>query len=261
MTDHLRALPVQQVAAWYRRLADLVARQSVGGETPYAAILLRHWLDNRDPRSTFTIRPRGYLWSSPHVLAVLRYHRAVFLTQQEARVGRGGVFGAATRRAGVVPRILGEPGFTRWVLPGRVQLEYQSLVEIGGGPLDILRIQQSGSAGERDLFTALRGFQLRSSALVQGLRVGNQVSIGFILWKCDILDRYDWNYDEYLTMPNPDFGRRGADSVRPGDQSLTVYHSNAKRLEDARLAAPYDGRSVPWDVLNREITAPARLTL
>ncbi len=261
MTDHLRALPVQQVAAWYRRLADLVAAKTVGGETPYAAILLRHWLDNRNPRGTFMIRPRPYLWSSPHVLAVLRYHRAVFLTQQDARVGRGGAFGAATRRAGVVPRIAAEPGFTRWVLPGRLQLEYQSLVEIGGGPLDILRIQQNGSAGERDLFTALRGFQLRSSVLVQGARAADRASIRFVLWKCDILDRYDWNYSEYLTMPNPDFGRAAADSVRPGDRSLTVYHRNAKRLEDARLAAPYDVRSVPWDVLNREITAPATVTL
>lgn len=60
-------------------------------------------------------------------------------------------------------------------------------------------------------------------------------------------------------MPNPDFGRRESDSVRQSDQYLTVYHRNAKRLEDAGLAAPFNVRSSPWDVLNRQITASALL--
>lgn len=261
MADYLSEVPVRQVAAWYRRVADRAATRLVNGETPYASILLRHWLDNRNPKSTFTIRPRSYLWSSPHVLSVLRYHRAVFLTQQEARIGPGGMFGSATKRAGIIPRITGEPGFTKWMLPGQTHLEYQSLVEVGGGPLDILRIQESGTPQERDLFYGLRGFQLRSSVNVEGAQNGSSASIRFILWKCHILDRYDWNYNERLTMPNPDFGQTGQHAIRPTDRFLTVYHRNAKRLEDARLAAPYDIRSSPWDMLNREIKAPARLEL
>lgn len=145
--DYLAHLPVATVAAWYRRLADLFANRKVNGEVPYASILLRHWLDNRDPKSVLLIEPRPYLRTSPHVMDVLRYHRAVFLTQKEARFGKPGVFGTPTRRTGVVPRIKGESGFALWKLPGDIDLEYQSLVEVGSGPLDILRIQRHGSPG------------------------------------------------------------------------------------------------------------------
>lgn len=138
-----------------------------------------------------------------------------------------------------------------------IRLEYQSLVEVGNGPADIWRIQHYGTNEEKDLFGSLRRFQLRSSVIVEGARRGIQVDIRFALWKCDILDRYDWKYDEYLTVFNPDFGSRSRDAVRPMDDRLTVYHSNAKRLEDAHLAAPYDVRSIPWDVHMPEIVKPA----
>lgn len=251
MADHLASLPVGRVAAWYRRLADATGQRRVEGQEPYSAMLLRHWLDNRDPRSTFRLPARRYLQTSDRVQAALRYHRAVFLTEQEARVGKG------TRRGGVVPRIQGAPGFQRWDLTGALQLDYESLVEIGSGPFDILRIQNRGSAEEQDLFTSLRGFQLHSRALVSGRRHGGEVSIRFDTWLCEAKDRYDWNYSEYLTVPNPDYGSREPDAVRPGDMKLTVYHSNAKRLEDAKLAAPYDIRSQAWRVSDPAIVGPA----
>lgn len=87
MDDYLARLPVDKVAAWYRRLADKAATIKIGGGTPYASIVMRHYLDNRDPRNVFTLRPRPYLWSSSYVRDVLRYHRDVFLTNKEARVG------------------------------------------------------------------------------------------------------------------------------------------------------------------------------
>jgi hypothetical protein len=47
--DYLAALPVQQVAAWYRRLADHVGKERIDGQEPLASRFLRHWLDNRNP--------------------------------------------------------------------------------------------------------------------------------------------------------------------------------------------------------------------
>jgi hypothetical protein len=257
MADYLASLPVDRVAAWYRRLANATGQRRVEGQEPYSAMLLRHWLDNRDPKSTFRLPARRYLQTNDKVREALRYHRAVFLTEQEARVGKGSLFGSNTRRGGVVPRIQGAPGFQRWDLTGKLQLDYQSLVEIGSGPLDILRIQSRGSQEEQDLFTSLRGFQLHSRALVSGQRQGSQVAIRFESWLCEAKDRYDWNYSEYLTVPNPDYGSKAQDAVRPTDMKLTVYHSNAKRLEDAKLAAPYDIRTQAWRVSDPTIVGPA----
>lgn len=255
MADHLANLPVDRLAAWYRRLADATAQRRVEGQEPYSAMLLRHWLDNRDPRSTFRLPTRRYLQTNDKVQATLRYHRAVFLTQQEARIGKG------TRRSGVVPRLQGAPGFQRWDLTGKLQLDYESLVEIGSGALDILRIQNRGSMEEQDLFASLRGFQLHSRALVSGTRQGGQVAIRFESWLCEAKDRYDWNYSEYLTVPNPDYGSRAPDAVRPSDVKMIVYHSNAKRLEDAKLAAPYDIRSQAWRVSDQAIVGPATVNV
>ena len=260
MADYLRDLPVQAVAAWYRRLADAAGRGRVEGRKPYAAMFLRCWLDNRNPRGKFTFRPRPYLANDHRVVAAPRFHRAVFLSQQPARLGRPGLLGSRTKLVGAVPRIKAEPGFPRWNLPGETTMEYQSLVEIGTGPLDILRIQNSGAATEQDLFGSLRGFQLRSRIRVSGVRTGKQVVVRFIAWRCAAVDRYDWNYSEYLTVKNPDFRSKERFAVRPGDEEITVYHSNAKRLEDAGLAAPYDVESDPWAVLSPSLIGPATVT-
>lgn len=259
MVDYLASLPVDRVAAWYRRLADATGQRHVEEQEPYSAMLLRHWLDNRDPRSTFRWPARPYLQTNDKVQDALRYHRAVFLTQEEARVGKGGLFGSNMRRGGVVPRIKGEAGFQRWDLNGAIQLDYESLVEVGSGAIDILRIQSRGSSEEQDLFTSLRGFQLHSRALVSGKRQGDQVSIRFDTWLCEAKDRYDWYYSEYLTVPNPDYRSLARDAVRPTDIKLTVYHSNAKRLEDAKLAAPYNIRSQAWRVSDTAIVGPANV--
>lgn len=254
MSDFLAPLPVAQVAGWYRRLADRIAQERVGVNEPLSSIFLRHWLDNRDPRSTFRFVPPAHLQSSSFVFEVLRYHRAVFLTQQPARTASG------QRWAGLLPRLQGSPGFTRWSGAGALLLDYESLVEIGAGLTGIVRIQQFGTAEERDLATSLRGFQLRSRVTVQGTVVSSsRILISFSAWRCRARDRYDWNYSEHFTVPNPDYGSSHRDAVRPRDQRLTVYHSNALRLEQAQLAAPYDVESEEWSVVDARVTQPAEI--
>ena len=90
---------------------------------------------------------------------------------------------------------------------------------------------------------------------------GTPVKIMFKTWVCSGTDRYDWNYSEYLTVVNPDFGSKAADAIRPQDKTLTVYHSNAKRLEDAGKAAPYDVVLRPWTVADARVVVLASIDI
>jgi hypothetical protein len=137
-----------------------------------------------------------------------------------------------------------------WNLKDYLLLEYHSLVSVGDSLIDLVRIQRNGTDGERDLLTGLRGFQLHSQVWLEGARAAGtrQVHVNIHWWTSHITDRYDWDYSEHFTVPNPDFGSPAPNAVRPRDQSLTVYHRNAQRLERAGLAAPYDIRSNIWAV-------------
>lgn len=252
--DHLAPLPEQRVAAWYGRLVEMTARQKVQGRTPLTAELLGHYLTNRDPSATYDLVEPDYLKNRPQVGAALLFHRAVFLTEQKARQPNG-----AQGWAGALPRLQGLPGFTRWNGATQLRMHYESLVEIGGTALEVIRIQTRGSPEERDLFGSLRGFQLRSEVLVQGRPANGKVTISFTNWTAQVLDRYDFDYSKFLTTPNPDFGSRAADAVRPQDRTLLVYHSNARRLERARLAAPFNVRGKGWVVAAPSITGPAEV--
>lgn len=83
------------------------------------------------------------------------------------------------------------------------------------------------------------------------------MAVNFESWSVTALDRYDWNYDEFLTVPNPDYGRSTAEAIRPDLRRITVYHKNAKRLEDAKLAAPFDLEVGPWVVNTPALTVQA----
>jgi hypothetical protein len=55
---------------------------------------------------------------------VLKFHQAVFLTEKKARLTGG-------RKAwvGIIPRLQGLPGFTKWNRQNDLGMEYESLVE------------------------------------------------------------------------------------------------------------------------------------
>lgn len=241
MTDYLRSLPVEQVAGWYGRLARSMSSRKVNGTPALAPIFLQHWLDNRDPRSTFAFEPPPHLKTSSYVTSVLRSHRNIFLSQAPA--ANGNIVGVITRlRSG------------KWDLSSALELDYHSLVSVGDDIIDLIRIQRSGTDGERDLLTALRGFQLHSRVWVEGSRSTSnprQFEVWIHWWMAYVTDRYDWDYSEHFTVPNPDFGSTASNAVRPRDRELTVYHSNARRLEEARLAAPYNIRSNHWHITDQ----------
>ena len=247
MSDVLKEYPVEQVHRWYHRLADAVLARKVDGNDPLSGQFLKKYLENRSRTATYTFTPPVYFRSSAEVVQALRFHRRVFLTEERARLGGG------LRWAGLIPRL--KDG--RWDGQSRISLHYESLVEYGGTPIDIARIQLRGTPAEQDLFTSLRGFQLRSDIAVTGAAQGSQVQVTFQSWQAVGIDTYDFNFDEYLTMPNPDYQSQDGDAIRPDLQSFRVYHTNAQRMEIANLAQPYGVRVGPWPVADPNVTGRA----
>lgn len=241
MADYLTPLPEKRVAAWYRRLAQRWAKETIDGEPALAPLLLNHWLDNRDAKSVFEFEAPTHLRESHYVKDVLARHRAIFLSRMPAHTGR---------TVGVLPRLRSGTAFQHWDLKGPLEMHYHSLVEVGSGLADIVAIKYSGSKADRDLLTALRGFQLHSRIRMTGERneARRCYSVRTVSWWAHIEDRYDFDYSEYFTVPNPDYRSTARDAIRPGDEKIRVHHSNARRLERAGLAAPYDVKSKPWQV-------------
>lgn len=255
--DYLRAHSPEHVAAWYRRLADAWSKNMPELQPPLAGTFLRTWVDNRNPKAKIEFDTPAHLKSSNAVLEVQIFHRDVFLTNRKARLS-----GGTEKWAGVLPRIQGAPGMSKWDMKSPLTLEYESLCDIAPNIWAITKIQRSGTAAERDIFGSLRGFQLKSKvALLAQTATDNRHTIVFSSWHSSGTDRYDWDYSERLTVVNPDYKSQLPNAIRPQDKTLTVFHSNAKRLEDSGQAAPYDVVLRPWAVTDARVTAQAEIDI
>jgi hypothetical protein len=242
-TDVLEGLPPAEVAAWYGRLADLIERQNKTVKDPLAPLFLRHWLKGAGKLLKFPAP--AHLQATKYVAEVLKLHRAIFLTEQKTKKGTWG---------GVIPRLQGQPGFAKWDGKTPLALNYESLVDIP--LLDIPFL----SDGDKDIFTSLHDFQLRSDVTVTGSADAGsgKLRVTFSSYQAKARDRYDWDPDKHFTVPNPDFGNpaKVAKPVDPKSKTVTVYHKNAIRVEKAGLAAPYDLESDPWTVTDLTVAGP-----
>jgi hypothetical protein len=246
--DVLAGLAPPALAAFYGRLADAVDKNRGALPESLAARLLRHWLANRDPKSTYTFDAPAHLKNHSQVRSTLEFHRRVYLSQEKARF-TGGV----RKWAGVVPRLIGRAPFPKWAGTPPLTLDYQSLTEMP------LRYQVTGDDADKDLLHALRGFQLKSSVVLTATKApkGTTWRVTFQSFHAEVNDRYDWDYSEHLTVPNPDFGSKTPGAVAPSSKTVAVYHRNAERLERAGLAAPYFLRTNPWAVTDARVRASA----
>jgi hypothetical protein len=241
--DVLAKVSPAEVAAFYSRLADIVDKNKGAVTSSLAATLMREWLKNRDPAAKLELEMPSHLINHSQVKDVLKIHRRVFLTEEKTKKGVWG---------GIVPRW--KDG--RWKGVGALQMQYESLVEFP------LRYQATGSAADKDLLYALHGFQLRSNVSVaMSSQNGPNINVVFSQYESRVVDRYDWDYSEHLTVPNPDHGSKEPNAVAPQSQTVVVYHKNAKRIEDAKLAAPYDIESKPWKDSDVTITGPATVNI
>ncbi len=207
MADELPKLAPPAVAGFYGRLADAVDKQKGTLKVSLAALLMRHWLENRDSSSIFTFDAPKHLREHADVRETLSYHRRVYLTEEQAHLDRGG-----KRWAGIVPRLQGKPPYTPWDCLGPLSLDYQSLVELP------LRYQVTGNDADRDILYALHGFQLKTYVVVMGTARQSSSNVG-----------------------------------------ISFQRLNAKRLEDAGLAAPYNLRTARWTVQDDQLMAAAEV--
>lgn len=250
--DILKDYPVEQVHRWYNRLADAALASRIRGQLPLSGQFLKSYVNPRRGVSPYRFAAPNYLQGHVKVMEATFFHRRVFLTEEKARLGKGGNI---YKWAGLVTRLKDKS----WDGVSRISLYYQSLVDVAPTYAAIVRVQLSGTEEERDLFTSLRGFHLRSDIEVTGLKQGKLIMVKFEKWEAKALDRYDFKYDEYLTLPNPDYQSKDKDAIRPDLKNFRVYHKNAKRMVDRGLAASYDLEVGPWRVADARVTASSKI--
>jgi hypothetical protein len=246
VADYLQPLGVQDVAGFYRRLAQFINTKFQNDSL--AAMLLLHWLDGGGKKRIYSAK---YVKVLDEVQDYLKgTARPIFLSQRPTPNHTIG---------GVVPRIRGTikanpPG-------GPYTMHLEGNVET---PLSIeLKAAAGAQVEERELdaLYALHGFTMVSDVIVSATptKTKSQYSIDFRKWTCKATDTYHWNPDKHITVPNPDFDSKAAGAVAPKDKRITIYHSNASRIEKAGLANPFDNESESWDVIDQFIMGPTSI--
>ncbi len=249
MEDILVDLSPDKLAAWYGRLADKTAERKWGGTEKLASRCLRIWLENKTPFSTITVDAPDELRNSPYVAKELKYHRKVYLTEEKARLSSGMTW------AGIVPRLQGKHTTKAKRLTG-IKMEYTSLVKIP------ITSKVFGPAEDKDLLYALHGLQLETEATVScSMMAGSSfVRVVFVSFQAKLKNRYEWDHSQQIKVPNPDYKSRGAEAVAPLSEFVTINNINAKRLEEAGMAAPYYLESDTWYV-DSVLGAPGQVDL
>ena len=82
MSDLLAPLAPADLAAFYRRLADFTDKNKGPLKVSLAAMLMRHWLDNRNASSVFEFDAPDHIKNHSLITEGLIFNRKVFLTQK-----------------------------------------------------------------------------------------------------------------------------------------------------------------------------------
>lgn len=244
--DHLQSRSPKEVADWYGRLADLV---SMSIPSSLASRMLKHWLGATGTKFTFDA---SEISSEAFVIEHLRDEvRRVFLSEKKTSKGSLG---------SIVPRIQGKPGFPKWDGSSTLAMHYEG--DSVSLPMKVHAMALIGKANPHDidLFMSLHSFGIRTNVVVSlSPKGGAKFNVNFDSWESQAFDRYDWDTQKSLTVPNPDFNNpKGLPKpIAPGEEKLVVFHTNARRVEQAGLAAPYDVASTLWKPTDIAIVGPA----
>jgi hypothetical protein len=111
---------------------------------------------------------------------------------------------------------------------------------------------------ELDALYALHGFSLTCDVVISAVPIQptGTYQVKFTRWNCFTTDFYHWNPQKHIAVPNPDYGSKEKGAVAPEDKEITIYHSNAIRVEQAGLAASYQNRSEPWVEVDPDVVGP-----
>jgi hypothetical protein len=248
--DELSAFTPPEVAGWYRRLALMI---QAGQADSLAALMLLHWLDGKGAKLTF---PSARVEKLSFVVTYLKDKtRTVLLTEKKAQLKDN------DKWAGVLPRIKKMPGFPAWDGSSPIPMSYTGpSVSV---PLTVHAKAAFGLADpdELDILMSLHTFGLETNVVVTATPVTStpRFTVAFTSWQTRAFDTYDWDPAKHLTTPNPDFGNPAKlpAPIAPADKTITVYHSNAKRVEKEGLAAPYSAVSLWWTPADPETTKSA----
>lgn len=255
--DILQQLPPSKVAGFYRRLALYIQSKY---PPALSALLLLHWLDGKGLKKTVS---SSYVKDLPYVNDYLISEvRPVFLTQRQAKIKPTPIWG------GIKPRIQTNQPYK----PNEIKC-YQILYE--GPAVEVPLGVQARAAKDMlwgtvtidkdlDILYALHKFGLSTTVVVRTELApdsNSKYTVAFISWNTYMKDRYDWDPKKHITVPNPDYGSAVPDAISPDKKSVDVYHSNAKRVEAAGLAQPFDVVSDPWPVTDPAISGPAEISL
>jgi hypothetical protein len=82
MKDVLADLSPPELSAFYSRLANSVDKNRGDLKISLAALFMRYWLKNRNPRNTFKFDAPEHLINHVQILDVLEFHRKVYLSQE-----------------------------------------------------------------------------------------------------------------------------------------------------------------------------------
>ncbi len=253
-SDVLRQHSEKQVHGWYERLArkvDADAR-SQGVTRPMSGTFLLHYLGKNNGNALgapLDLLAPEHLKSDESVTDVQAFHRSVFLTEK-----KGNFNPAPDRWAGLIPRL--QDG--RWNGESIIELNYTSLSDVAPNHIAIARLYATKPPKKWDIFTSLRGWQLKSTVRFSGKK-GDTIAVTFLNWTATGEDFYDFDKNEHLTLPNPDFQSKTTDAIAPKEREITVYHTNAFRLEAVGLAKPFMVRVGQWMVSDPKLLSPAEI--
>lgn len=247
--DILGTMPVDNVAAWYWRLAAHIGARRVRGREPLASRFLSLYLapQTRTAPEGFECPP--YVREHSLVRQALLHHRNVYLSREQMRTGGGG-----RRWAGIRPR-WSSPTSYGWNGRDPIAMHYEALVEVPQA------WQVVGNEVDRDILYALGlGFQLRTEVRCRVTPSSGGLDVVFETFTAQVNDRYDFDPREHFTVPNPDYRSTAGGAVCPHKETIRVFHRNAQRMERAHRAAPYDIESDPWPVSNARLSGPSVVT-
>ena len=119
-----------------------------------------------------------------------------------------------------------------------------------------------GASEDKDLLYALHGLQLKTEVTVSCSRMAGSslIRVVFVSFQAKLKNRYEWNFDREIRVPNPDYQSRSPKAVEPESKFVTISNKNAQRLEEAGLAAPYYLESTTW-YADSGLCAPAQVDL